>query len=435
LACEQGGGTIMKIAIIGSGIAGLTAAHLLHEKHDITVYEAANYIGGHVNSIDVDEEHQSVTVDTGFIVFNDWTYPSFEKLLSELKVEVQNSEMSFSAQCEATGFEWSGNGLRGMVFNKDNWWQYKSYQIFFDMLRFNKEAKRYLKIGQCEQTIKQFLVERKYSTAFIDFYIVPMGAAIWSSDVDKINQFPAMSFLSFFNQHGLLNINHRPQWKTIVGGSRQYVKQLTKPFLHNIHINSPVEQVKRVAQGIEIMTKDCATEFFDHVFIACHSDQALKILEKPTALESEVLGNIHYQANTAVLHTDKKLMPSRKADWSSWNYFIAKQSSENVKLTYYMNRLQKLATDHDYFVTLNDDARIDPDKIIRTIDYMHPVFDHSAITAQKQHAHINGTKNTWYCGAYWRNGFHEDGVWSAEQSVKQFVNQVDNEELYLQRAS
>lgn len=244
-----------------------------------------------------------------------------------------------------------------------------------------------------------------------------------------------MSFLSFFNQHGLLNINHRPQWKTIVGGSRQYVKELSKPFLHNIHINTAVEQVKRVAGGVEIMAQGRAAEFFDHVFIACHSDQALKILDQPTALESKVLGDIRYQANTAVLHTDASLMPSRKADWSSWNYLIAKHSSENVKLTYYMNRLQKLATEQDYFVTLNDDARIDADKIIRTIDYMHPVFDHLAIDAQKQHMQINGSKNTWYCGAYWRNGFHEDGVWSAQQSVKQFVDLVKNEELYLQRAS
>lgn len=425
----------MKIAIIGTGIAGLTTAHMLHQKHDITVYESAEYIGGHVNSIDVDEGHQTVTVDTGFIVFNDWTYPLFEKMLSGLNIEVQNSEMSFSAQCETTDYEWSGNGLRGLIFNKDNWSQYKSYQIFFDMLRFNKEAKRFLKTGESEQTIKQFLVERKYSHAFINYYIVPMGAAIWSSDVDKIDNFPAKSFLLFFNQHGLLNINHRPQWKTIVGGSRQYVKELTKPFIEKINLNTAVEQIKRASHGIQILAKGSAAQQFDHVFIACHSDQALKLLDKPTALESKVLGNIHYQANTAVLHTDKKLMPGRKADWSSWNYFISRQSSENVKLTYYMNRLQKLSTDQDYFVTLNDDARIDPDKVIRKINYTHPVFDHLAINAQKNHDLVNGTQNTWYCGAYWRNGFHEDGVWSAQQSVKQFVNRVENEELHLQRAS
>lgn len=425
----------MKIAIVGTGISGLTVAHLLHADHDITVYEAADYIGGHVNSIDVDEGHQTITVDTGFIVFNDWTYPLFEGMLDQLKVKVQDSEMSFSSQCEATRYQWSGNGLRGLILNKDNWIQFKSYQIFFDMLRFNKEAKKYITQQASSQTIQEFLLERKFSQSFIDNYIVPMGAAIWSSDADTINHFPAMSFLSFFNQHGLLNVNHRPQWKTITGGSRQYVKALIKPFTDRIHLNTPVQQIKRTSQRIQIAAKGRKPEYFDHVFIASHSDQALNILAQPTPLEAEVLGNIQYQPNTAILHTDNKLMPRRKADWSSWNYLVPEQASNDVKLTYYMNRLQKLSTNTDYFVTLNDAAQIDPAKIIRTIHYMHPVFNQAAIAAQQKHALVNGTQNTWYCGAYWRNGFHEDGVWSAEQSVKQFVNQVINEELRLQRAS
>ena len=425
----------MKIAIIGTGIAGLTAAHLLHHRHDITVYEAANYVGGHVNTIEVHEDHQSIAIDTGFIVFNDWTYPHFEKLLSTLDVQVQNSEMSFSAQCEATDFEWSGNGLRGLIFNKENWNQYKAYQILFDVLRFNKTAKEYLVSDQFNQTLGEFLTQNKFSETFIQNYLVPMGAAIWSSEPGQINEFPAKSFLAFFNHHGLLNIKDRPQWKTIVGGSKQYVKELTKPFINKIHLNTPVERIKRVAQRVEIFARGRKPEYFDHVFIACHSDQALKLLDQPTKVESNVLGNIRYQANTAVLHTDSSLMPMRKSAWSSWNYHITEQDPEDVKVTYYMNRLQNLSVNKDYFVTLNLDEKIDSTKIIKKINYSHPVFDHSAIKSQKQHTLVNGAQNTWYCGAYWRNGFHEDGVWSAIQSVEQFTTLVEHEELYLQRAS
>ena len=425
----------MKIAIIGTGIAGLTAAHLLHQQHDITVYEAADYMGGHVNTIEVSEGHQSISVDTGFIVFNDWTYPHFEKILSDLNVHVQNSEMSFSAQCEVSGYEWSGNGLRGLIFNKDNWSKHKSYQIFFDVLRFNKLSKEFLTSQESSLTLREFLADNQFSNAFINNYVVPMGAAIWSSEPEQINKFPAKSFLSFFDHHGLLNLKHRPQWKTIVGGSKQYVKELSRPFINKVHLSTPVENIKRVAQRVEIFARGRKPEYFDHVFIACHSDQALKLLEEPTADEKKVLESIRYQANTAILHTDESLMPTRKSAWSSWNYYVPEQGSSNVKLTYYMNRLQNLSANQDYFVTLNHDEKIDSKKVIKIINYMHPIFDHSAVEAQKRQNLINGTQNTWYCGAYWRNGFHEDGVWSSIQSIEQFTTLVKHEELYLQRAS
>jgi len=425
----------MRIAIIGTGVAGLTTAHLLHKQHDITVYEAGKHVGGHVNTVEVHNDHQSIAVDTGFIVFNDWTYPLFEKLLSSLDVRVQNSEMSFSALSEATGFEWSGNGLRGLIFNKGNWNKFKAYQLFFDVLRFNKIAKGYLTNKQSIQTLGEFLEQYQFSGTFIHNYLVPMGAAIWSSSPKIINDFPVISFLEFFNHHGLLNLKHRPQWKTIVGGSEQYVKELSKPFINKVLINTPVENVKRIAQRVEIFAKGRDSEYFDHVFIACHSDQALKLLEQPTTDEENVLGSIHYQANTAVLHTDQRLMPSRKSAWSSWNYYVPEQGCENVKVTYYMNRLQNLSVSQDYFVTLNLDENIDSNKVIEKINYSHPVFDHSAIKAQKQHALINGKQNTWYCGAYWRNGFHEDGVWSSMQSVEQFTTWIEHEESYLQRLS
>ena len=425
----------MKIAIIGSGIAGLTAAHFLHKQHDITLYEAANYIGGHVNTIEVKEGDKSFAVDTGFIVFNNWTYPNFENLLNNLNVEVQDSEMSFSAKCEDTGFEWSGNGLRGLIFNSDNWRKIKSYQIFSDVVRFNNTSKEFLNNAESKLTLGEFLVHHRFSDAFIKHYLLPMGAAIWSSEPQQMNEFPAISFLDFFNNHGLLNLKHRPQWKTIVGGSKQYVRKLTRPFKNRIHLNSPVELVKRAAQRVEIFARGRKPEYFDHVFFACHSDQAHKLLEQPTTEEAQVLSSIRYQANTAVLHTDETLMPTRKSAWSSWNYLVSEQSSANVKVTYYMNRLQNLSANQDYFVTLNLDHKINPEKVIRTINYMHPVFNRPAIEAQKQHQLINGTQNTWYCGAYWRNGFHEDGVWSAIQSVEQFNDLIEHEKLYLQRAS
>ena len=425
----------MKIAIIGSGISGLTAAYLLHREHDITMYEAANYIGGHVNTIDVEESNKLLSVDTGFIVFNNWTYPNFEKILSDINIEVQDSEMSFSAHCEKTGYEWSGSGLRSLIFNKNNWWRHYSYQIFLDVVRFNKISKKYLTSLDANLSLGTFLKQHRFSQAFINYYILPMGAAIWSSETKQINEFPARSFLNFFNNHGLLNLKYRPQWKTIKGGSKNYVKELINPFIKKIHINTPVMRVKRVAQRIEVFAKNRKPEYFDHVFFACHSYQAARLLDDATYQEKSVLNSIRYQPNTAILHTDESLMPKSKIAWSSWNYLLPKQPSENVKVTYYMNRLQKLSAKKNYFVSLNLEGRINPKKVIKIVEYMHPVFDQPAIDAQYQQTIINGTKNSWYCGAYWRNGFHEDGVWSAIQSVEQFNSQVRNEELYLQRAS
>jgi len=425
----------MKIAIIGSGISGLTTAHLLHKQHDITVYESENHIGGHVNTIDLYAENEPVSIDTGFIVFNDWTYPNFENLLLELDVKVQRSEMSFSARCEASGFEWCGNGLQGLIFNRDNWKQLKPYQIFYDIVRFKMLAIEYLDNDNDSLTLGAFLDKHKFNPAFIKYYLLPMGAAIWSSNVEKINVYPAKSFLEFFKNHGLLNLKQRPQWKTITGGSKKYIAELIKPFANRIHTNTTVENIKRIANRVEIFTKGRNPEYFDHVFLACHSDQALSLLDDSNKEEKEILGNINYQKNTAVLHSDASMMPLRKNAWSSWNYLVPEHSSDNVNVTYYMNRLQNLRTEQDYFVTLNPNQDIDPSKIFKTIDYTHPVFDYPAIHAQHKYKTINGQHNTWYCGAYWRNGFHEDGVWSALRTVETFNHYLKNEELYIQRAS
>jgi len=425
----------MKIAIIGSGVSGLTTAHRLHKHHDISVFEADSHIGGHVNTIDLPEQNNLISIDTGFIVFNNWTYPNFEKLLSEIDVKVQNSEMSFSAKCVDSGFEWSGNGLQGLIFNQDNWKQFKPYQMFYDIVRFKKLAIKYLEEDTQNLTLGGFLETNKFNHAFIKYYILPMGAAIWSSNIEQISNYPATSFLDFFKNHGLLNLKQRPQWKTILGGSKKYVSKLIEPFANKIHINTPVTNIKRVAGRIEIFFRNRKPEYYDHVFMSCHSDQALSLLEQASDKENKVLGNIQFQKNIAVLHCDPKFMPSRKSAWSSWNYLVPKKHSENVNVTYYMNRLQNLKTDNNYFVSLNPNIDIETSKIYKTVEYMHPVFDFPAIRAQDNFKAINGSLNTWYCGAYWRNGFHEDGVWSALCTVDMFNEFIKNEELYIQRAS
>ena len=425
----------MKIAIIGSGISGLTAAHHLHQEHDIKVFEKNAYIGGHSNTVDIDEGNRVVPIDTGFIVFNDWTYPNFEKLISLLNIDIENSEMSFSAKCESTGFEWCGKGIKGLALNKHNWYKPKSYKILLDFLRFNRLAKQLINGTESELTLGEFLHRHHFTKSFIDYYILPMGAAIWSSSTQDINDYPAHSFLSFFNNHGLLNVNDRPQWKTIVGGSRNYVAKLSQPFREQIQLNSDIKSIDRYNNKVAIHLSDRCTEVFDHIIMACHSDQALALLNNPSEQEQNTLGKINYQYNEAVLHTDASLMPCNKDAWSSWNYLLPKARSNNAKVTYYMNRLQPLNTEHDYFVTLNLSDYIDDKKVIRKIAYQHPVFDKQAIDAQKNKPILNGKLNTWYCGAYWRNGFHEDGVWSAMTTVDQFKQEVGNAQLHLQRAS
>jgi predicted NAD/FAD-binding protein len=428
----------MKIAIIGAGISGLTAAHKLYREYDIHVFEKNNYPGGHSNTIDVNEGDRSVAIDTGFIVLNNWTYPNFEALLKTLKVKVEDSEMSFSAKCEQSKFEWCGKGIQGLAFNKHNWYRTKSYQILFDFLRFNKLAKKLVAQNNSQLTLGEFLDQHHFSKTFTKYYILPMGAAIWSSSTEDIYDYPAHSFLVFFNNHGLLNINDRPQWKTIVGGSRQYVNKLIQPFTEKIHLNSSIKNIGRRNGKIIIRHQSKPEEIFDHVIFACHSDQALALLTHPSDGEQQTLEKIRYQYNEAVLHTDESLMPNNKQAWSSWNYLLPEQPSTNAKVTYYMNRLQPLQTKNNYFVTLNLTEHINSEKIIRKIGYQHPVFDKAAIGAQKNLSSINGKQNTWFCGAYWRNGFHEDGVWSALTTIEQFnreVNSSDDKQLHLQRAS
>ena len=426
----------MKIAIVGGGIAGLTVARHLHHDHAVTLYEAGDYIGGHANTLQVKEKHQTIAIDSGFIVFNDWTYPHFQSLLASLGVGTDKAEMSFSAKCRTSGFEWCGSSISGLVFNRANWRRRKSYQILFDFLRFNRLARQHLAENKITGTLGEFLHANRFSQAFTEYYIIPMGAAIWSSTAANIYAYPAASYLNFFHNHGLLNIHRRLQWKTIAGGSEQYVAALSRPFADSIRLNCAVKKIIRSDRHIELYCHQQAPERFDHVFLACHSDQALSLLAAPLAIEKNTLGKISYQPNQATVHTDAGLMPSRRQTWSAWNYLLPENKNETVKVTYYMNRLQNLGSRTDYFVSLNCTQHIQPNKVIKNIAYMHPVFNQAAIGAQAKFSELNGVNNTWYCGAYWRYGFHEDGVWSALQALKLFHSKTGREhaQLYLQRA-
>ena len=410
----------LKIAVIGTGISGNVAAWHLNKDHDITVFEAKSRIGGHTNTIDVKEDDKQIPVDTGFIVYNDVTYPNFIELLGELGVESQESNMSFSVQCEKSGLEYSGSSLGTLFAQRRNLVRPRFWRMLKDILRFNRQAPALLNTQDPNITLNEYLQENRYSRTFIEHYIIPMGAAIWSATPDGMGGVPAGFFVRFFHNHGLLSVNNRPTWRVIKGGSREYVDKLVSPFSNRIRRNATIERVLRYPDHVLVKAVDQPAERFDKIFIATHSDQALKLLADASPSEREVLGSIPYQKNEAVLHTDENLMPQRKRAWAAWNYHITPRQRSNehrVALTYNMNILQSLDSRLQYLVTLNHSDAIDPKKIIRTIEYEHPVFTRKGIEAQGRHREINGRRHTYFCGAYWRYGFHEDGVISAKQAL------------------
>jgi predicted NAD/FAD-binding protein len=429
----------MKIAIIGSGIAGNVIAHHLNKTHDITVFEKNSHIGGHTHTHSVqDKDGISHNIDTGFIVLNDRTYPNFNALLSELDIAINKTEMSFSVKCDRTGLEYNGNNIDTLFAQRRNLVNPVFYRLIMDILRFNRQATDAV-VNETlnDQTISlgQYLESNRYSDIFINKYIIPMGAAIWSTRLDDMLAFPALFFFRFFHNHGLLTVNNRPQWYVIDNGSRQYVDKLVKPFADKVRTNCPVSEISRDANGVTLKGETFGTEHFDYVFIASHSDQALAMLADATPDEQKTLSAIEYQANQAVLHTDAGVLPKRKKAWASWNYHITNQENKDVCLTYNMNILQGIESSETFCVSLNDTGNIREDKIIKTVSYEHPIFSIESIAAQQQHRAINGTRNTYYCGAYWRNGFHEDGVVSALTALEHFQQDMDNEQLSLRRAS
>lgn len=410
----------MKIAIIGSGIAGNTLAWHLHRQHEITVFEAGSHIGGHTHTHQIEFFAQSYAVDTGFIVFNHQTYPNFIHLLKQLNVAEQASAMSFSVSDAKTGLEYNGTSLNSLFAQRKNLLNWKFIRMIREILRFNRESPLLLEQQDDDPSLGEYLNLHGYHQEFIEQYIVPMGAAIWSAVPATLLAFPARFFIRFFKNHGMLNVNDRPQWYVIKGGSARYVEALTKNFSDNIRLNTKVEKVERKKDHVLIHTQAMGAEKFDWVFFACHSDQALAMLDQPSALEAEVLSAIPYQENEIALHYDRQLMPKKKLAWAAWNYHIPKQAMDKVAVTYNMNILQSLQSQEPLLVTLNYLQDIDPNKIIKRLVYHHPVYTSKSIWAQQQHSVINGQQRSCFAGAYWGNGFHEDGVVSALQALKDF---------------
>ena len=423
----------MNIAIIGTGIAGNVAAYKLRQEHDITVFEAGSYVGGHTNTVDVEEGATRLAIDTGFIVFNDRTYPNFIGLLDEIGQASQPSVMSFSVQSEDSGLEYGGSSLNSLFAQRRNILRPAFYRMIRDILRFNEATLQHVEEFDDSEALGAYLARNNYSKEFIDQYLVPMAAAIWSAEPIAILDMPVKFLVRFFANHGLLQTTDRPTWRVIKGGSREYVSKLVAGHRDRIRLNSPVQSVRRVGDGIELHSASGGKEYFDYVFVACHSDQALSLLADATDAERDVLGAIRYQANEAILHTDDSLMPKRKHAWAAWNYHIPQNPDRHVAVTYNMNILQGLQTQNEYLVTLNNDRHIDPTKIIQRIGYEHPTYSQEAVRAQGRQADINCDR-TFYCGAYWRNGFHEDGVVSALHALQHFEERLASEQLHLRRA-
>lgn len=424
----------MKIAIIGTGIAGNVAAYKLRDNHDITVFEAGSYVGGHTNTVDVEEDGRQLAVDTGFIVFNDATYPNFIRLLGEVGQESQPSEMSFSVQAESQNLEYCGSSINKLFAQRRNLVRPSFHRMISDILRFNDSMTKDVRDLDDAQTVGDYLHANRYSEGFINHYIVPMAAAIWSAEPVAVLNMPLTFLVRFFANHGLLQIKDRPQWRVIKGGSREYVKKLTAGHSDRIRLNTAVAAVSRRDGQVQISSVSGSSETFDAVFFACHSNQALALLDEPTLAERDVLGAIRYQANEAILHTDASLMPQRSKAWAAWNYHVPANPSSHVAVTYNMNILQRFNASKQYCVTLNNDKDIDPEKILRRIQYDHPIFSLEMVAAQARQAEINRAQ-TFFCGAYWRNGFHEDGVVSALNAVEHFERRCQDEELHLRRAS
>jgi len=430
----------MKIAVIGSGIAGNVAAWYLCREHDITVFEADSHVGGHSHTHDVTHRGRGYAIDTGFIVFNDRTYPHFTALLDELGVETRPTSMSFSSRCERSGIEYNGSSLNGLFAQRRNLFRPGFHGMIRDILRFNREAPALLGDGDGDGdgdetlSLGRYLQESRYGRLFVDNYIIPMGAAIWSTDPRRIPDLPARDFVRFFANHGLLNMRNRPQWRIISGGSREYVRKLTASYAERVRLNEGVVSLRRFPTHVEVRTTAGAAERFDYAFVAAHSDQALTMLANPTSLECEVLGAVPYQSNEVVLHTDTSLLPKHRRAWAAWNYRRRPEQDSRVSLTYNMNLLQGLDAPVTFCVTLNDTVNIDPATIIRVMQYHHPVYTPAGVAAQQRRRDINGCQRTWYCGAYWRYGFHEDGVVSALGAVDDFREHTQNAQSSLRRA-
>ncbi len=425
----------MRIAVVGAGVAGLYASWRLSAMHEVTLFEAADYAGGHTNTVDVDFGGRHWAIDTGFIVFNDWTYPNFIAMLGELGVAYQPSDMSFSLRCERTGLEYNGTSVNSLFAQRRNFLRPSFLRMIADILRFNTRAKAWLDAPDSRDlTLGEFIAAGGYSRQFVEHYIVPMGRAIWSAEASAMLDFPARFFIGFFDRHGFLNVDDRPVWQTVRGGSREYVRALLAATKARVRLSTPVASIRRLPTHALLRTRAGDVEAFDQVFLACHSDQALALLEAPTPAERDTLGAMPYAANEAILHTDASLLPRRRRARAAWNYHLLRDPQEPVALTYDMTVLQDLRdAPVRFLVTLNHRAAIDPGRILRTFDYAHPVYTPAGVAAQARHREVDGVQRTYFCGAYWRSGFHEDGVVSAQAALAHFEEDLASAQLPLSR--
>lgn len=410
------------IAVIGSGISGLTSAYLLSREHKVTVFEKNDYIGGHTATKDIEFNGKCYAIDTGFIVYNERTYPNFIKLLNQLGIREQKTEMSFSVMNTSANLEYNGSTLNTLFAQRSNLLKPSFWRLILEILRFNKLCKALYEQDDIdvELTLGHFLKQHNFNQAFSQNYILPMGAAIWSSSLVEMTQFQLKFFVRFFYNHGLLDIQNRPQWFVIPGGSKQYIYPLIQSFENNIELNSQLKSVSRTDSGVTLEFEGSESRQFDEVVFACHSDQALHLLTDANTQEQEILSSMPYRDNQVVLHTDTRLLPKRRLAWASWNYHLDSNQSRPACVTYNMNILQGLDSDTTFCVTLNNTDKIDTSKIIQTFHYSHPIFNQKSLAAQQRRLEICGKNNTHFTGAYWHNGFHEDGVRSAVEVAQRF---------------
>lgn len=402
----------MRVAVIGSGVSGLVCARLLNPVHEIIVYEADSRIGGHVNTVPVAIDGENHHIDTGFIVYNDQTYPVFSQLLKDLGIPTQSTSMSFSVRCDRSGVEYNGTNFNGVFAQRTNLFRPTFLRMLRDIVRFNRDGLDDVINVQPEETVGSYLKRKGYSHAFAQRYLLPMGAAIWSCPYADFENFPIRFILEFYINHGLLSLSNRPVWRVVEGGSRRYIDSLTEPFRGKILVSNPVHQVRRCSDYVSVSHASGTTDF-DEVVFACHSDQALRLLADPDPVEMELLSEFPYSGNSAVLHWDESLLPQSRRAWAAWNYHIPSEHSSRPTVTYNMNILQHLQSDRTFCVTLNEDHLIDSDKILARFNYSHPLFTTRRAAVQRRHSDVIRRRRTSYCGAYWGNGFHEDGVVSA----------------------